>query len=453
MSEEKTYTVEEVDQLLVNAESATWGSMRKAVASAISGGYDFGDTLHNIYLDYGYPEELEFFNFWSMYRRFGIANAIVELPIDTGWISAPTIKGSEKFDAELKVLIEKKKLWQRLKGLDTRQRVGRYAGMFMQVKDNKKPEEAIDGKLNGIGSLVKMIPLYESQLKVDSIEEDPTKDNFGLPAMYEYSSDEAGNRNENIEGKTFKIHPSRVVIASEGADNGGIYGISSLEASYNDLMDLRKIIGAGGEGFYKNAAKDVMFNIKDLAGARVNKELIADFNEQYDDWTRNRSRRSMLTPGLEAQPLESNLANPKEFFFNALYDVSAATKIPATILIGQQTGRLASSEDSKHFLSIIQSRREHFMTEMTMDNIDWLIEYGILVASEYTIEWDDLLAISDDEKLNNSDKMSTINEKQFKSGQGAPFSAEEVREAAGFELEELPKPDETKDTIIDDLAV
>ena len=413
--------------------------LRSRIASMISGGYDWADTLHNIYLDFGYPENLDFQNYWNMYRRFGIAKNIVELPVDTGWIDEPSVKGNKAFMKEFEQLVEEKKFWMRMKGLDKRQRVGRYAGMFMRVRDNKKPSEPIEGKLNGIGTLVEIMPLYESQLKVIETDQNQMSDTYGQPILYQYSGIAEGSRNNNAT-TTINIHASRVVIAAEDADNGWIYGISVLEAPYNSLLDLRKIIGAGGEGFYKNAAQSIVFDLKDMASAKVNPDLLDNFNEKYDEFAKNRARRAMWSPGMEPKVLTSSLANPKEFFMNALNDVAAASKIPATILIGQQTGRLASNEDSRNFLSTINSRRTNFMTEMTVDIIDWLIKYGILPASDYELEWDDLLARSDEEKLTNATSMSKINETQFKSGQAEVFSSDEIREAAGFEIDEEPEP-------------
>ena len=413
--------------------------LRARIASMISGGYDWADTLHNIYLDFGYPETLNFDNYWNMYRRFGIAKNVVELPVDTGWLDNPEVEAEEKFKTDFQKLVDEKNFWIRMKGLDTRQRVGRYGGMFMRVKDGKKPEEPIEGTLSGINSLVEMMPLYESQLEVVETDQDQMSETFGQPKMYQYSGTAEGSRNKNAT-TTINIHASRIVIAAEDADNGWIYGISSLEAPYNSLMDLRKIIGAGGEGFYKNAAQSIVFDLKDPSSAKANESLLNDFNDKYDDFAKNRSRRAMWSPGMESKVLTSALANPKEFFMNALNDVAAASKIPATILIGQQTGRLASGEDSKHFLSTINSRRINFMTEMTTDVLAWLIKYGILPASDFEIVWTDLLARSDEEKLTNATSMSKINETQFKSGQSTVFSSEEIRESAGFEPEEEEPP-------------
>lgn len=422
-------------QLQVNADKA----IRDRFQAFVSGGYDFADTLHDIYLDFGYPADLDFFNYWNMYRRFGIAKNVVEIYPDLGWMESPMIESNDRVLRDIDLLDEKLGLWNRLKGLDTRQRVGRYAGMFMRVRDNLKPSEPI-GSLSGLNSLVDMIPLYESQLDIVDTEDNPMSDDYGKPTMYQFRGGDVGNRNKgNVS--SFNIHPSRIVIAAEGSDNGGIYGISSLEAVYNSLMDLRKLIGAGGEGFYKNAAQSIIYKLDADAGITLDPVATTEFNERSDDFLRNRPRRSNVVAGMDAKVLESNLANPKDFFMNALNDVAAGSKTPATILIGQQTGRLASDQDGRALLSRVQSRRVNFQSEMISNVIDWLMINNILPMDGYSIEWPDALASSDQEKLTNSDVMASINQKMFLSGGGAPFDAEEIREAAGFEpreVEELP---------------
>lgn len=413
--------------------------LRRRMGQILSGGYDFADTLHNIYLDYGYPDQLTFSNFWNMYRRFGIAKSVIELPVDTGWITPPTVDSNEAFVRDVDKLVERVNMWRRIKGLDVRQRVGRYAGMFMRVRDGKKPSEPIDGKLSGESALMDMIPLYESQLEVVESNDDAMSENFGQPVMLQYSQSIEGDRNEETNN-TINIHASRIVFAAEGADDGWIYGIPALEPVFNSLMDLRKIIGGAGEGFYKNASQNIVFDLKDSASAMSYKDKLDDFNDQYDEFSRNRFRRAMWTPGMEAKTLSSTMISPKEPFSVALNDVAAGSKIGATILIGQQTGRLASTEDSRQHLSVVQSRRENFMTELSRDVIDWCIEFGVLPSAEYEIVWDDLLARSESEKLDNADKMASINERQFNSGGDLAFSGEEIREAGGFEAEPEEEP-------------
>lgn len=419
------------------ANTLSDSGVRQRLAAAISGGNDYADTLHNVYVDYGYPETVTFENAWNMYRRFGIAKNIVELPVDVTWMDVPNITGSAPFEAALAKLIPRIKLWHRLRGLDMRQRVGRYAGLFMRVRDNQHPDKLI-GPLPGEGALIQIIPIYEGQLMVTETDNDPMSDTYGQPAMYQYQTGGIGSRDEKA-GASFAIHPSRLIMAAEGADDGGIYGISSLEAPYNSLMDLRKIIGAGGEGYYKNAAQSVIFSLEDSSNAVANAPLLEKFNEQYNDFVRNRFTRGMWTPGLKPNVIDASLPPPKDFFDAALNDVAAASKIPATILIGQQTGRLASDEDSKSFLAGINSRRENFVTEIIQRTIDWFIVNRILPASKYEIEWTDLLANSDQDRLNLASKMSTVNRDQFLSGGESPFTSREIRETAGFSVEVEPE--------------
>jgi hypothetical protein len=427
-----------------HANATTDSGIRQRLAAAISGGYDFADTLHNIYLDFGYPLSLDFSNFWNMYRRFGIARRVVELYPDQTWLDDPEVEGGTAFDAALEKLNQNLGLWRRLKGLDTRQRVGRYAGLFMRVRDNLSPDKPIAGRLPGPEALVDMVPLYESQLKVASVQDDPLADDFGMPKMYQFNSGVAGNRNEKA-ASSFQIHPSRIIIASEDSDNSGIYGIPVLESIYNSLMDLRKVLGGGGEGFYKNAAQSVVFDLKDAASAKANSALLTKFNEQYDEFSQNRSRRAIWTPGMDTKVLDSNLINPKEFAANSLMDIAAGSNIPTALLIGNQTGRLAGDQDTKGFLSQVQARRTDFGTDMVTSTLDWMITWGILPAADYEVEWPDAMAPSADEKADNAVKLATINKTQYESGGDVPFTGAEIREAAGYEPEEMPEglPDET----------
>lgn len=398
--------------------------------AANSGGYDFADTMHNVFIDYGYPQSLDFFNYWNMYRRLGIAKNIVQSVPDICWITEPTIKGVDQID----ILIKNVKLWQRLKGLDTRQRVGRYAGLFMRVKDGKKLSEPLEPVSSGVNALVSVTPVYESQLKVLTTDQDEKSDRFDLPVTYQYSTGAVGDRNAN-SSTSVTVHYTRVITTAEGADDGGIYGISELEAPYNSLMDVRKVIGGGAEGFYKNSAQNVVLETQPDATTRVDATLLAKFTAAYDDFAHNRHRRAMMAPGMKVANLQSDLISNKDFFQCALNDVSAASKIPSSIVIGHQTGRLASNEDGMQMRAICQSRRINYLDDMIGSVIDWCMFYSILNTSAYEIEWDDLLSLSATDKLINADKMSTINKTQFTSGGDVVFSGGEIREAAGYEAE------------------
>lgn len=433
--------VKELQSIQVNTSTD-----RSIIARALSGGYDNADTLHNVYSDFGYPAEVTFQNLWNMYRRFGIAANVVNLPVQMTWVTNPTIEVSNSsFSSTLEDLADRMDFWQRLQGLDKRQRVGRYAGLFLRLRDGKQPYEPAQRVLPN--ALIDIMPIYEGQLKVMETDKDASSTTYGQPTLYQYNATSVGGRDENAT-ESINIHPSRLVVVAEGSDDGSIYGIPALEPVYNSLMDLRKIIGAGAEGFYKNAAQNIIFKLMDPSFAHGNEKLLEEFNENYDEFSRNRQRRAMWTPGLDPELLGSNLAaNPQGYFDSALNDVAAGSGIPATILIGKQTGRLASEEDGRAFLSKMNSRREEFGTELVRTVLDRLIVLGILPTASYDVVWDDLLAASDDEKLTAADKMAKINQTQYLSGGSPVFSEEEIREQAGYEPDDIPDEETGEDEV------
>tara|TARA_R110002051_G_scaffold324424_2_gene421614 strand:+ start:15213 stop:16580 length:1368 start_codon:yes stop_codon:yes gene_type:complete len=435
----------ELKDLLIQINSNT--ERTGFLAKFQGGGYDHADTLHNIFEDFGYPSQLNFFNFWNMYRRFSVASAIVEMPVDICWLSSPEINGSELFNKEFLTLSKNTKLWNRLKGLDKRQRIGRYAGLLIEVRDGKKLSEPVDA-LNGVGSISNLKPIYEGQLEVVTTNKDQTSDDFDKPTMYSYNSSATGDRSDE---STFsgQVHPSRLIIAAEGADDGSIYGISALENIYNDLMDLRKISGSGGEGFYQNTRSAPVITTKDGFKAPSDKEGKAALEKEIDDFL-GKWQKKFVSQGLEFNYPNIKLDNPKEFADIAWSNISAGSKLPSDEIRGTQTGVLAGDKNSKSTLRRMNSRRENFLNELVTNVIDWMILYRVLPASTFEIVWDDLLSSSDDEKLTLGDKMASINEKSFRAGLSAVFSEDEIREASGYEELDFEIPSESMDNLDDE---
>ena len=95
-------------------QSFSLRDLQDSTTNSLTGGYDFADPLHNIYSDFGYPFNLTFFNFWNMYRRFGLAKAVCNIPPDFTWSDLPEIDGGETFNSQLEELAKNVKLWPRL---------------------------------------------------------------------------------------------------------------------------------------------------------------------------------------------------------------------------------------------------------------------------------------------------------------------------------------------------
>ncbi len=428
---------EELKDLLISINANT--DRTNLYANIKSGGYDQADALHNVYTDFGYPSTVTFFNFWHMYRRFGVATAVVDIPPDLCWLDPPIIEGSDQFNKEIKTLIKNTHLWSRLKGVDKRQRVGRYAGLFIQAADSQTPDKQLE-TINGVGSIHSIKPIFEGQLSVATTEQDTQNSDFGNPTMYDFNSSNTGDKNEEASA-SFQIHPSRIIIAAEGADDGSIYGVSSIESVFNDLMDLRKIGGAGGEGFYQNTRSAPIITTKDGYKAPTNKKDKEDLEAQIDDFL-GKWQKKFVSQGLEFNYPNISLDNPKDFAENSWNNIAAGSKIPTNILRGSQTGRLAGDKDNESFLRILQSRRENFLTELVRSVIDWMIINRALPSSEYEVIWTDLLASSVDDKLTLGSKMAETNEKMLRAGMSPVYTENEIRELSGFEPQSIETPTE-----------
>ena len=151
---------------------------------------------------------------------------------------------------------------------------------------------------------------------------------------------------------------------------------------------------------------------------------------------------------MEFQYPNIKLDNPKEFYTNSLNNVSAGSGLASAIIIGQQTGIRASEKDDDLLLKQMQSRRENFLDELVGDVIDWMIKYKALPFAKYEVEWEDMLASSDADKIALVKDMSATNKSQFDSGQQAVYSVEHMQQFAGVDVEVIEMPSEDLNDLI-----
>lgn len=408
--------------------------------------FNTADTKHNTaWNSYGYKNELGFEDFYTMYNRFGIAHAVVDMPVDKCWQDHPCIVEDKDehdqtaWEKEFEVFCKRHRLWHRLKGLDWRQRLSRYAGLIMFVRDGKEMSEPLEGRFKP-DDLADIRPVVEFQLYPTVWDEDPTSIRYGQPIMYQFNEQELGDSNQH-SGRSVQIHHTRVIVWAEGADDGTIYGRSALEPVFNSLVTLEKLIGAGGEGFWKNARAPMTLDINQDADLNSLAQMLGTgieglpdaLNEQVEGFQRDMDQMLALQ-GIEAKPLQVDLAQPKEFFEIALNDVAAGgnPSIPATILTGQQTGRLASDEDQSQWAQVNESRRENWLDMAIEDTIRRFMQLGFVKPlAEFYIEWPSLQEPSPKDKLERAKMMATTNKELAGTGLGIAFEVDEIRAMAG----------------------
>lgn len=401
---------------------------------------------------YGYAHALNFEDYYTMYSRLGIANALINMIVDKCWQTDPRICTEEgthepnQWERRFNALADRLSLWERLQGLDWRQRIGRYAGLIMFVDDGKPLSEPLM-RMPSERSLVDVRPFVEGQLEPVEYDQDQNSPRYGLPITFQVNQQSLGDKNTGMAGLSATVHHSRVIVWAEGADDGTIYGTPTLEPVFNSLVTLERIIGAGGVGYWKAARQSPVMNLAaDANLAKLAQMLGTDLeglpdavDEQIQRWQKGYDQ-ALMTQGFDVQALSFNVPSPKDFAANAMMDVAAhPDAAPMTIMIGQQTGRLASDEDQSQWAQTAEARRAKFLDRAIKATILRFIELGFLpdTPSIY-VEWESLQEPSPADKLELGKKMAEIIKGLVGTGVEAPFTAEEIREMCGFEpMEEM----------------
>lgn len=431
--------------------------------SGLFPGYYQTSPKHRHWYDFGFPDDIIFEQHYTMYRRNSIARAMVCKPVYRVWQDFPWLQEREEthdetpLEKEIRLEFERLQFWSRLKMADERARVGAYGGVIFRFRDSKPFSEPVERVPGGLKGLAEIIPVFEGQLKPLEYDENETSETYGQPTKYQFLESEVGQANTRSR-RNVVVHPDRVHIWSPDMT---VNGESCLEAAYNDLVTIEKVIGAGGEGFWKNARMPMHMDLdKDaspealatMLGVQVSEladkldEVVEDFDKGFD--------QKLMTQGIEAKNLTVQLTDPKEFFMAALQSAAASVPIPVKVLIGNITGERASSEDLKDWDETCMSRRNQIVVPNIRSILERLMKYGVLKEKDWHLDWTDLTAASEDDKINRAGKMADINQKMLGTGERV-YTADEIREATGHEPlsdDEKALEDELPDDVDDDEA-
>ena len=395
------------------------------------GASHLAETKHNkAYGDYGYPLHVDFWFFYSMYRRIGLARAAIKRPIDMCWLTPPKIKVNEETEDEtFKAFAKRLKLWPKLRQIDDMQSVGHYAGLIVRVADGKPLSEPMDRVR--LDDIIDLMPAWEAQLIPGSLDQDPTSQRYGMPLEYTYQQTGVRQSGQKDGTEQFTVHWSRVLKWNEGAVGNTIYGESSLEPIYNALVDWEKVRGAGAEGFWKKAAmRAVLQSASDTSGqgpsADELDQLTETITEMQDSFDSVPFLGGMELKGLGDNGTISGLDKAKDCI---LEDVAAGRGWSAKGLVGAQTGVLAGEQDVSIDKQTAQSRRENYLAMQLELMLEYLTVFTDYDGLNKVGEWDDLMAPSDDARIALAERMGTTNQKF---GQEV-FDPNEAREISGYE--------------------
>ena len=427
--------------------------------SAFVGGDPFADTKHmKAWFDYGYPMAVDFYMHWNMYKRNGLAKAGVDIPVNLCWMDSPTIRSGDDdehketpWEKAANALAKRLKLWRHLRDADRMQRVGRYSAIFIRVRDGLSPDKPL-GNIKE-GQIIELMPLWEGQLEPNDVDQNTASDTYSKPLNYTYSATGTGNQN-NKAADSFQIHHSRLILLSEDAVGGSIYGTPTNEAGFNALLDWDKIRGSGGEASWLAAANKQILTPKEGSSGSISAETLDGINDALKDMKEGLDEALFLS-GVESTAMNNTVPDPEIYKDMALEEYSASVQLPAKILVGTQSGVKAGDEDTAGLMRMMQSRRVNCLNDFIDSFLTWCYKYGVLVMPEdgHTIAWSDLTAPSLMQRIDAIVKMAQTNISERGSGNGPVFMPDEMRKVADYEpLDADLTGDEPGETLPDDEA-
>lgn len=396
---------------------------------------------HHHWFDFGYPQTVSFAEFYTMFKRNGIARAGVCRPVEKTWQDNPWLLEREDvheettLEKEVRIAFDRLMFWTKLKEADKRSRVGAYGGVILRFADNRLFRESVEKVPGGLDGLVELIPFYEGQLRVAEWDTDERSPTYGQPKMYRF--EEYSSVIGQPQNRKFDVHPDRVHLWTL---DGTVHGESTLEPGYNHLVDIEKVLGAGGEGFWKNAKsapvlevdKDASIQtLQQMLGAKDPSEIGEKLDEVIGDWQTGFDQ-ALTLQGITAKTLPIQLPSPEHFLKGPLEAFAASIPIPMKILLGSQTGERASTEDAREWEQTIMARRAQLVVPNIKRLVDKLVRFGVLPDRDWFVDWSDLTEASMDEKIERADKMAGINQKLLGTGERA-FTVDEIRETVDKE--------------------
>lgn len=361
----------------------------------------------DLYQALGYKIVLTYPDFLAQYTRQDMAKAIIDRPVKATWQGQLELVESQQaekteFEQAWYDLNKELKLRSLLSRVDRLTGIGRYGILLLGLDDVKDREGFVKPIKVGKRKLLYVKPFGEQSALISSFDGNPESPRYGLPLIYhlqvaDYTSGISGT--SSAVSISVDVHYSRVIHITDDNLESEVYGIPRLEAVFNRLQDIEKLVGGDAEMFWRGARPGFQGLVD--PNFVMTEQTKIDLKDQIDEYEHN-LRRILVNEGVDLKALAQQIADPANHLDVQLTCLSAVTGIPKRILSGSERGELASTQDSGEWKTYVQSRREdHAEPHIIRPFVDRLIELNILPTpqEDYMIDWLDLFSISEKERV------------------------------------------------------
>lgn len=361
----------------------------------------------DVYQALGYPLAIKFSDYAARYTRQDIAKAVIDRPAKATWegelnLQEPTTAEDTELETEWVTLRKEFKLQNVFNRVDRLSGIGCYGVLLFGMDDIKSKEDWSKPVTSGKRKLLYLKPFGQGSALISDYVKNVKDPRYGHPLFYEIKITEpSADGTSTGVSETIKVHYSRILHVVDDILESDIIGIPKLEAIFNRLIDLEKLVGGDAEMFWRGARPGYQGIVdKDFM---MTPEVKEDLKVQVDEFEHN-LRRLLINEGIEYKSLDQQIAEPGNHVDIQIQMISAVTGIPKRILTGTERGELSSGQDSNEWKVYVQNRRtDHAETHIVKPFIDICIKYGILPApsasEDYEIMWSDLFASSEKERV------------------------------------------------------
>lgn len=378
---------------------------RLAMASQMGFQYQGG---RDVYQALGYPQQssLGYNQYYGKYLRQDMAKAIIDRPVKASWKGDLSVIESispdeTPFEKDWISLSDKLKLKSVFIRADKLTGIGEYSVILLGLNDVKSNADFAQPVRKSAGlKLIYAKPLGQATATIDKFDENVTSERYGLPVLYKVKTS-IPDTLKGVKQMDITVHYTRIIHLVEDVLENEVFGTPRLQAVYNRLMDLEKIVGGDAEMFWRGARPGYTGKLD--PDFQITTKGMEDLQDQIDEFEHN-MRRILINEGIDYKALEQQIADPSAHVEVQMQMISAVTGIPKRILTGSERGELSSAQDKQEWVSYVTSRREEQNEPMILRPfIDRCIEIGVLPTpkdKKYTVIWDKLFSLSDIDKVN-----------------------------------------------------
>lgn len=337
------------------------------------------DTTRDIDKECGYPDKVDAAACKALYKREGIAKRVVNIMPDESWKYDPEVLESEDveeetaFEKEWKAMVKKFNLYAILKRADRLSGVGTYGVILLGLSDGKTPDNEVagvtydvEGNLTGFGKakLLYLRTFDETQVQIAEYDTDPKSFRFGRPLFYNINftdiNDATGTTSPQPAIGQTKIHWHRIVHLADNLESSEVFGVMRMEPVFNRLYDLRKVLSASGEMFWKGGFPGLSFETQPefAATAELDKDSLRKEMEEYSMGL----QRYIATVGMNVKSLAPQVVDPGPTLLAHIKAICISLGIPYRIFLGSEEAQLAGEQDASAWNERLDERRTKYIT-------------------------------------------------------------------------------------------